>query len=100
MPNGRIIVNCGGTSGASEVDPKSVDRKSFSDGSWVQNSTIKALSIAFPGQISWKRMPKDNGANFLALTGPMPDLDSWSTMVPEPLSANVKQWRPCEEIEA
>lgn len=43
-------------------------------------------------------MPKENGANYLALTGPIPDLDSWSTMVPEPLSTNVKQWRPYEEI--
>ena len=46
MPNGRIMVNCGGTSRASEVDPKS-----SSNGFWVQNSMIEALAIVFPGQV-------------------------------------------------
>lgn len=47
MPNGRIMVNCGGTSGGSEVDPRSTS----SNGSLVQNSTIKALSEAFAGEV-------------------------------------------------
>lgn len=47
MLNGRIMVNCGGTSGVTQVDPKS----STNSSSWVQNSTIKALSIAFLGQV-------------------------------------------------
>ncbi|KAL5567447.1 hypothetical protein UlMin_024022 [Ulmus minor] len=95
MPNGRIMVNCGGTSGGSEADLKS----KLSNGiNAVQNSTIKAMSKAFPGQVSWKRMPRENGDNFLALTGQLPDLDSWSGRVPTPLSASVKQWRLYEEI--
>ncbi|KAM6582765.1 hypothetical protein CsatB_009767 [Cannabis sativa] len=84
MPGGRIMVNCGGPSAPSE------------NVLWMQNSTIKALSIAFPEQISWKKMGKENGANYLALTGPIPDLESWSTMVPEPLSNSVRQWKSCE----
>ncbi|XP_024021135.1 uncharacterized protein LOC21406744 isoform X2 [Morus notabilis] len=94
MPNGRIMVNCGGTSGGSEVDPRSTS----SNGSLVQNSTIKALSEAFAGEICWKRLAKENGENHLALTGPLPDLDSWSTMVPYPLSTRVKQWKPYGEF--
>jgi len=38
-------------------------------------------------------MPKENGENFMALTGPLPDLDSWSASVPSPLSKSVKNWR-------
>ncbi|XP_062093024.1 uncharacterized protein LOC133798634 [Humulus lupulus] len=93
MPGGRIMVNCGGTSGASEVDLKT----SSDNVSWMQNSTINALSTAFPEQISWKKLGKENGANYLALTGPIPDLESWSTMVPEPLSNSVREWKPYEE---
>ena len=43
-------------------------------------------------QLSWKRKPKENGANYMALTGPMPDLESWSAKVPDPLAAIVKEW--------
>jgi len=39
-------------------------------------------------------MPKEYGANFMALTGPLPDLNSWSASVPSPLSQSVKNWRP------
>ena len=49
MPNGRIMVNCGGTSGSSEADLKS---KLINGINAVQNSTIKAMSKAFPGQVS------------------------------------------------
>lgn len=42
MPNGRIMVNCGG----SDVgDPVS------DENTWEQNSTIKALCQAFPGEV-------------------------------------------------
>ncbi|KAJ0081509.1 hypothetical protein Patl1_11921 [Pistacia atlantica] len=91
MPDGRFMVNCGGIGEASETSqPESVDD------TWLQNSTIKALSESFPGEVCWKRMPKRNGENFLALTGPIPDLSLWSDNVPGPLSENVKQWKPCK----
>ncbi|XP_075664261.1 uncharacterized protein LOC142633890 isoform X1 [Castanea sativa] len=96
MPNGRLMVNCGGIDEAADVIDGVVHPKSSSiDGTWVQNYTIKALSKAFPGKLSWKRMPKREGENYLALTGPLPDLISWSAIVPDPLRTAVKQWKPC-----
>ncbi|KAM3699110.1 hypothetical protein ACJW31_05G000600 [Castanea mollissima] len=96
MPNGRLIVNCSGIDEAADVIDGVVHPKNSSiDGTWVQNYTIKALSKAFPGKLSWKRMPKREGENYLALTGPLPDLISWSAIVPDPLRTAVKQWKPC-----
>ncbi|TYI98562.1 hypothetical protein E1A91_D01G222800v1 [Gossypium mustelinum] len=92
MPGGRLMVNCGGVS-ESSLDGK-VQLPSIDD-IWMQNSTIKALAEAFPGQVNWKRMPESQGQNYLALTGPLPDLTSWSAMVPSCLSEAVKQWKPC-----
>ncbi|KDP34909.1 hypothetical protein JCGZ_09197 [Jatropha curcas] len=95
MPGGRFMVNCGGIDEKLEnenaiTNPKSID--------WVQNSTVKALSKAFPGQVCWKRMPETEAANFLALTGPLPDLTLWSSKIPYPLSETVREWRPCDSI--
>lgn len=97
MPNGRLMVNCGDIDGASDaIDGK--PRLKLPDATWVQNSTVKALSQAFPLQVSWKRMPESQGQNFLALTGGFPDLASWSAAVPSCLSESVKQWKPCEPL--
>ncbi|PSS11282.1 Polyamine aminopropyl transferase [Actinidia chinensis var. chinensis] len=93
MPNGRLMVNCGaandGAANTTYPDASSID------GTWVQNSTIKALCQAFPGQVNWKKMPKEGGENYLALTGPLPDLTTWSGVLPDRLSLTVKQWKPC-----
>ena len=52
MPNGRLMVNCCGIDEASNVIDGVVHPKNSSiDGTWVQNSTIKALSKAFPGKV-------------------------------------------------
>ncbi|KAK9937295.1 hypothetical protein M0R45_014095 [Rubus argutus] len=96
MPKGRLMVNCGGIDGTPDLNNGTVHPNSIStDDSWVQNLTIQALSEAFPGQVSWKKMPSNFGANYLALTGPLPESTSWSAAVPGPLTASVKQWRPC-----
>ncbi|GAV80101.1 hypothetical protein CFOL_v3_23563 [Cephalotus follicularis] len=84
LPNGRFMVNCGGIN------------DNPTDGTWTQNYTINALGKAFPGKLSWKRKPKEQGENYLALTGPLPDLTLWSALVPSHLSEGVKQWKPCE----
>ena len=51
MPNGRLMVNCGaandGAANTTYPDASSID------GTWVQNSTIKALCHAFPGQVGY-----------------------------------------------
>ncbi|KAG5025626.1 hypothetical protein AAZX31_08G159800 [Glycine max] len=93
MANGRFMVNCGGVGGGPSAVDGSTDQETSSDESWLLNPALQALSKAFPGQVSWKRMPKENGENFMALTGPLPDLDSWSASVPSPLSKSVKNWR-------
>ncbi|TXG48430.1 hypothetical protein EZV62_027724 [Acer yangbiense] len=92
LPDGRFMVNCGGIGRESDE----TDHQKSMDDAWIQNSTIQTLMEAFPGKVSWKRMPERNGENFLALTGPLPDLTIWSSSVPGPLSENVKQWKLCE----
>ncbi|XP_058203144.1 uncharacterized protein LOC131317629 isoform X2 [Rhododendron vialii] len=95
MPNGRFMVNCGaandGVSDTTSPESWSIDR------SWVQNSTIRALCQAFPREVglNWKKMPKEEGENYVALTGPLPDLATWSAVLPDRLSMTVNQWRPC-----
>ncbi|XP_037437004.1 uncharacterized protein LOC119303947 [Triticum dicoccoides] len=90
MPDGRIMVNCGaGDTAVSLAADGDVS-------SWVQNPTIKALCSAFPGQLNWKRLSEKESVNYIALTGPLPDLEEWSTSVPSELSLRVKQWVPCE----
>uniref|UniRef100_A0A0E0NP32 PABS domain-containing protein n=1 Tax=Oryza rufipogon TaxID=4529 RepID=A0A0E0NP32_ORYRU len=86
MPDGRIMVNCGGADAAVSL----ADDMGLS--SWVQNPTIKALCAAFPGQLNWKRLSEKESVNYVALTGPLPDLDEWSTSVPSEMSSKVKQW--------
>uniref|UniRef100_A0A453J1Q4 Uncharacterized protein n=1 Tax=Aegilops tauschii subsp. strangulata TaxID=200361 RepID=A0A453J1Q4_AEGTS len=90
MPDGRIMVNCGGAD-----TPVSLAADTGVS-SWVQNPTIKALCSAFPGQLNWKRLSEKESVNYVALTGPLPDLEEWSTSVPSELSPRVKQWVPCE----
>lgn len=85
MPGGRIMVNCGGA-----------DVEESLSSSWVQNPTVKALCSAFPGQLNWKRLSENESVNYVAMTGPLPDLDEWSASVPSELSTKVKQWVPCE----
>ncbi|GMH28780.1 hypothetical protein Nepgr_030623 [Nepenthes gracilis] len=98
MVSGRIMVNCGGSSKgeSDEVYGTSQSETSSIDGSWAQNSTMKALYDAFGGQLNWKKMPDGRGPNYLAVTGPLPDLTLWSVAVPSHLSSAVKLWRPCE----
>ncbi|XP_043710820.1 uncharacterized protein LOC122659757 isoform X3 [Telopea speciosissima] len=100
MPHGRIMVNCGGNHVETSIirDGITFPELSANDGAWVQNSTITALCKAFPGNLSWKRMAKADGENYLALTGPLPDLNAWSAIVPDYLSSSVKQWRPCGPV--
>ncbi|KAK9161909.1 hypothetical protein Syun_002811 [Stephania yunnanensis] len=95
MCHGRIMVNCGGVH-AETTDPSNVAahaKLSQKGDLWIQNSTIKAMCSAFPGNLSWKK--EAGGENYLALTGPLPDLDLWSNLVPDHLKLNVKQWKPC-----
>ncbi|KAM7525999.1 hypothetical protein LguiA_015901 [Lonicera macranthoides] len=105
MPKGRLMVNCGGTNdGVPSITDIVTSGLSSFQSTCEQVSTLKALSKAFPGQVgtfihflsgelSWKKMPNNEGENFLALTGPFPDLTMWSAALPDRLSSSVMQWR-------
>ncbi|PKA59594.1 hypothetical protein AXF42_Ash018061 [Apostasia shenzhenica] len=97
MPNGRVMVNCGGMHAEiSDSGYIKINRKNSFNGQWVQNSTIRAMCRAFPDKLNWKRMDGNDSENYLALTGPEPDLDAWSAALPAPLNMNVRHWKPCQ----
>ncbi|XP_071686460.1 uncharacterized protein [Rutidosis leptorrhynchoides] len=93
MPNGRLIVNCGGstTANAASTDVENSVNESVQE----QNSTLNTLCKAFPDNVNWKKMPKSDGENYLALTGPLPDLTAWTAALPDRLSSSVVQWKSC-----
>nr|XP_043640331.1 uncharacterized protein LOC122611373 [Erigeron canadensis] len=86
MANGRIMVNCGAANPSSD---------STSDGILETNSTLNTMCKAFPGQVNWMKMPKSEGENYLAFTGPLPDLTMWAADLPDPLSSSVMRWTSC-----
>ncbi|KAL9234073.1 hypothetical protein vseg_008985 [Gypsophila vaccaria] len=87
-PNGRIMVNCGG-----DGDVSSLGRQ----GGWEGNATIRAMCEAFGRDlVKWKKMPENESGNYLAFTGTMPDVESWSNKVPHKLTPSVSLWRPCD----
>ncbi|CAN4075848.1 unnamed protein product [Withania somnifera] len=97
MSNGRLMVNCGAATkelsntSSEMMQPEIAER----DDPLELNATINALCRAFPEQVSWKKLPKTAGENYLALTGPLPDLAIWSASLPDKLSSSVKEWRSC-----
>ncbi|MQL86287.1 hypothetical protein Taro_018809 [Colocasia esculenta] len=95
MPHGRIMVNCGGAHAETSNRSGLADPEVTKDDTWVQNSTIKALCVTFDGKLSWKRMAEQDSENYMALTGPIPEIESWSSSVPSQLASNVKSWKPC-----
>ncbi|KAL3505678.1 hypothetical protein ACH5RR_031060 [Cinchona calisaya] len=85
MQNGRIMVNCGGVC-VEEVNKGCLD--------WEKNYALRAMKKAFDGEeLNWKIMAENKGANFLGLTGDLPDLSTWSSALPDELSYSVHQWR-------
>ncbi|XP_011083234.1 uncharacterized protein LOC105165798 [Sesamum indicum] len=96
MPNGRFMVNCGaGEDRLTANNAVSQHDGSSIDGTWKLNATIRALCEAFPGQVNWKKMPQSACENYLALTGSLPDLCTWSDALPNELKSSVNQWRAC-----
>lgn len=71
MTHGRIMVNCGGV----HAEAANAEEVACSNnGSWAQNSTIKALCKAFPENVSYSLQsfsivtPLINGPNFRSIT--------------------------------
>ncbi|CAN6463753.1 unnamed protein product [Victoria cruziana] len=98
MPNGRIMVNCGGALDEDCSLDKRMDHVHLSShGILGKNPAVEAMCEAF-SEVSWKEMEQRESLNFLALTGPLPDLDQWAQAVPQKLSSNVRQWKPCNSF--
>ncbi|XP_031474827.1 uncharacterized protein LOC116247023 [Nymphaea colorata] len=98
MSNGRIMVNCGGTLDEDCSLGKRMDHVHVSShGILGKNPTMEAMREAF-SEVNWKKMEQGESLNFLALTGPLPDVDQWAQAVPEKLSSNVRQWKPCSSL--
>ncbi|KAF3784805.1 hypothetical protein EJ110_NYTH29277 [Nymphaea thermarum] len=98
MSNGRIMVNCGGTLDEDCSLGKRMDHVHVSShGILGKNPTMEAMREAF-SEVNWKKMEQGESLNFLALTGPLPDVDQWAQTVPEKLSSNVRQWKPCSSL--
>ncbi|KAL0448260.1 UNVERIFIED_CONTAM: hypothetical protein Slati_1382400 [Sesamum latifolium] len=96
MPNGRLMVNCAaGEDRLTANNEVSQHDGSSIDDTWKLNATIRVLCEAFPGQVNWKKMPPSAGENYLALTGSLPDLCTWSDALPNELKSSVNQWRAC-----
>ncbi|KAD4889024.1 hypothetical protein E3N88_21097 [Mikania micrantha] len=86
---GRIMVNVGGS--CVEAEDSRVDGKA------VMEETLKAMEKVFPGEVhvlnlGWK---KDDSS--IAVTGKLPDFDSWKKDVPKSLRFYVDMWKPFAE---
>lgn len=52
MPHGRIMVNCGGAHAEMLASSDQMLNPNASlSGSWIQNSTVRALCRVFPGKV-------------------------------------------------
>ncbi|CAM6091108.1 unnamed protein product [Calypogeia fissa] len=94
-PGGRIMVNCGGI-----CVEKGDAKTNLDDGTWTwedggatKDATLLAMAAAFQGQVNWRKMDSE-ADNCLALSGPLPDLESWAAAVPERLKEGITTWRP------
>ncbi|GER27946.1 S-adenosyl-L-methionine-dependentmethyltransferases superfamily protein [Striga asiatica] len=95
MPNGRFMVNCGAGQNRLSATHEVCHKALPMTGAWRLNPTIRALCQAFPGQVNWKKLPPSAGENYLALTGSLPDMTTWSAALPNELKTKVNQWRFC-----
>ncbi|CAM6126494.1 unnamed protein product [Calypogeia fissa] len=87
-PNGRIIVNCGGS--CVEAVEKNGVRK---DGEITARETLAAIADVFKGELSVTYL-RDRGDNSIALTGPPPDLEVWRDTLPECLRLGIEGFTP------
>ncbi|OVA19897.1 hypothetical protein BVC80_233g51 [Macleaya cordata] len=81
---GRIMVNVGGSCVEAE-DPRI-------DGKLVMEESLKAMNQVFPGQVFVLNLGKRKEDSSIALTGDLPDLDSWKELLPFSLRGYVSMW--------
>ncbi|KAH9531159.1 hypothetical protein CY35_19G022500 [Sphagnum magellanicum] len=91
-PRGRIMVNCGGSCVECRDSQPDCDDGTWTweDGSAARDATLYAMAHVFP-QLSWRKMESKED-NYLALTGPLPDLKVWAKDVPMRLRPGVLAW--------
>ncbi|KAI5063338.1 hypothetical protein GOP47_0021885 [Adiantum capillus-veneris] len=82
---GRIMINCGGicvekSDSMSELDDGTW---TWEDGGYAKEATLRAMVKAFP-QTLFRKMGGESD-NYMALTGPLPDLAAWAAALPSKL---------------
>ncbi|BBM97878.1 hypothetical protein MPTK1_1g09100 [Marchantia polymorpha subsp. ruderalis] len=87
-PGGRIMINCGGSCVDAGVGKK--------DGRITMEETVAAIAREFPGQLSVLPLRR-RGDNYIALTGPPPDLEAWCHCLPECLQVGCADWLPVSD---
>ncbi|KAG0563403.1 hypothetical protein KC19_8G028100 [Ceratodon purpureus] len=97
-PGGRIMVNCGGTIVEQRDSSPDYDDGTWTwkDGSAARDATISAIGRAFP-EVNLRKMDSKED-NFLAMTGPLPDLHAWARAVPERVRPGVLTWRRAKVV--
>ncbi|KAI3726983.1 hypothetical protein L1987_66790 [Smallanthus sonchifolius] len=86
---GRIMVNVGGSC----VEAEDLRR----DGKMVMEETLKAMEMVFPGEVCVLDLGSRKDDSSIAVTGKLPDLDSWKKHLPKSLRFYVDMWKPFTE---
>jgi len=81
------MVNCGGS--CVEADNKSCRK----DGETTMEETLEAMLQVFPDKVFQFKLP-GKGNNFVALSGPPPDLQAWEQALVQVLREGVYDWKP------
>jgi len=64
-----------------------------SAGQLYMEQTVAAMREVFAGELSTRYLAR-KGFNSVALTGPSPDLEMWTSALPEPLRDGITDWKP------
>ncbi|KAI3785796.1 hypothetical protein L1987_44921 [Smallanthus sonchifolius] len=86
---GRIMVNVGGSCVEAEDSRR--------DGKVVMEETLKAMEMVFPGEVCVLDLGSRKDDSSIAVTGKLPDLDSWKKHLPKSLRFYVDMWKPFTE---
>ncbi|CAL5440970.1 unnamed protein product [Camellia sinensis] len=83
---GRIMVNVGGRCVEAEDSRR--------DGNVVMKETLRAMHEVFPGELSVLSLGNREDDSSIALTGELPDADTWKKALPKPLRFYADFWTP------
>lgn len=83
---GRIMVNVGGSCVEAE--------DSWRDGKVVMEDSLKAMRRVFGGKLFVLNLGNRKDDSSIALTGDLPDIDSWKKLLPGSLRCYADMWTP------